>query len=69
MMGSVSNCSRVLKCSAAVRKITILTTNHTTTHRHNDELRNMFLKNNSDKIAPLKNYNESQLKQNERILM
>jgi len=49
----------VLKHSAAIAKINVLTTNRTTTHRHNDELTNMFFKNNPGKIASLKNYNES----------
>jgi len=57
-MGSVGNCSGVLKRSAAT-----VTTSHTT-HRRNDELRNMFFKNNLGKIISLKNYNESQCKQN-----
>jgi len=56
-MGSVGNCGGVLKRSAATGKINILTTN-CTTHRHNDELRNAFFKNNPGKIASLKNYNE-----------
>jgi len=63
-MGTVGNCSEVLKRSAATGKIYALTANRTTTHRHNDELRNMFFKNNLGKIASLKNYNESQRKQN-----
>jgi len=53
-MGSVGNCSGVLKLCAATGKINVLTTNRTTAHRHNDELRNMFFKNNPGKIASLK---------------
>jgi len=68
-MGSVVNCSGVLKRSAAIGRINVLTTNRTTAHRHKDELRNMFFKNNSGKIASLKNYNESQRKQNDPILI
>jgi len=68
-MGSVGNCSGVLKRSAATRKINVLTTSCTTTRRHNDELRNMFFKNNVGKITSLKNYKESQGKQNEPILI
>jgi len=44
-------------------KINFLTTNHITTHRHNDELKNMFFKNNPGKIASLNNYKEFQVKQ------
>jgi len=57
----------MLKRSAATGKINVLTTNRTTTQRHNDELRNMFFKNNAGKIASLKNCNESQHKQYECI--
>jgi len=60
-MYSVGNCSRVLIHSAATGKINVLTTNCTTTHRRNDELKNMFFKNNLGIIAPLKNYNKSQI--------
>jgi len=64
-MGSVGNCSGVLKRSSTTGKINVLTTNRTTTHKHNDKLRNMFFKNNPVKISSLKNYNGSQRKQNE----
>jgi len=57
LMGWFFNCSGVLKHSAATEKINVLTTSRTTTYRHNDELRNMFFKNNPGKIATLKNYN------------
>jgi len=60
-MGSVSNCSGVLKHSAATGKINILTTNRTTTHMHNDELRNRFFKNSPGKIASLRKQNERNL--------
>jgi len=62
-MGSVGNCSGVLKRSATTGNINVLTTNHTTTHRRNDELRNMFFKNNPGKVASLKNYNEARRNQ------
>jgi len=68
-MGSVSNCSGVLKRSAATGKISILTTYRTTIHRHNDELRNKFFRNNPHKIASLKNFDASQHKQNNHILV
>jgi len=65
----MGNCSGVLKCSVATGKINFLTTDHTTTHRHNDELRNTFFKNYPCEIAALKNDNKSQSKQNESILI
>jgi len=67
-MGSVGNCSGVLKHYAATGKKNILTTNCTTTHRHGDKLRNMFFRNNLGKTPSLKNYNESQRKQNEILI-
>jgi len=60
-MGSVGNCSGVLKRSAETGKINVLTTDRRTTHRHNDELRNMFFRNNPGKIVSLKNYYKSQV--------
>jgi len=51
---------QLVKSSAASGKINVLTTSRTTTHRHSDKLRNMFFKNIPDKLAFLKNYNESQ---------
>jgi len=52
--------SRQLQWSAEMfcrnrKKINVLTPNRTTTHRHSDELRNLFFKNNPGKIASLKN--------------
>jgi len=68
-LGSVSNCSGVLKRSAATGKINVLTTSHTITHRRTDELGNMLFKNKTGKTASLMNYNKSQRKQNELILI
>jgi len=62
---AASECWNILP---QLKKIHISTSNSTATHRHNDELRNMFFKGSPSKIASLKNYDESH-KQNEHILI